>query len=110
MLDCDVLITSCWREQALPQPACDFLNKWEQIAREDMKTYRFEWPAKLVHTDFRYNGLSYRIVPETFGIPYDLCEKYQQGPWVRKVHGGGFDDDLRAIPGVSNVFSDGFLD
>ena len=49
-------------------------------------------------------------MPETFGIPGDLCECFQQGHWVTKTYGGGFDDDLQAIPGVTHVFSHGFLD
>ena len=107
---CDVTLTRNWREQDLPRPIFDFMERWEKRAEESMKTYQFGWPAKLVETQFVYEGRSYSIVPGTFGIPDDLCEKFQQGPWVTRVYGGGFDDDLRMIPGVEEVQSCGFLD
>lgn len=86
------------------------MEKWEKNAEDAMKTYEFGWPAKYVHTHFSYEGKRYSIIPQTFGIPDDLCECFQQGPWVKEHYGGGFDDDLRAIRGVTNVASDGFLD
>ena len=110
LLRCDVVLSRDWREQDLPKPIDAFMEKWEAIAAEEMKHYEFGWPAKLVETQFTYEGKSYSIVPSTFGIPDDLCEKFQQGPWVTRVYGGGFDDDLRAIPGVGSVQSCGFLD
>ena len=109
-IKCDVRLTRDWRNQNLPKPVYDFMEKWEKRAEEAMKTYEFKWPAKLVETQFVYEGISYSIVPETFGIPDDLCEKFQGGPWVTRQYGGGFDDDLRAIPGMQNVNSYGFLD
>lgn len=110
MSDCDVLLTQDWRNQGLPDPICAFMEKWERNAAEAMKTYEFGWPAKLVETRFTYEGKKYSIVPSTFGIPDDLCECFQQGPWVTRTFGGGFDDDLRKIPGVTGVASYGFLD
>ena len=99
-----------WRALNLPTPIRAFMEKWQGIADAQKAMYRFGWPAKLVHTDFTYEGRRYRIVPETFGIPDDLCEWLQEGPRVTKQYGGGMDADLRAIPGVTDVFSDGFLD
>ena len=58
----------------------------------------------------RFEGKKYSIVPATFGIPDDLCECFQQGPWVTEKYGGGFDDDLGENPGVTSVGSYGFLD
>ena len=110
MLDDVITLTHEWREQGLPEPIYAFMEKWEKNAADAMKTYKFGWPAKLVRTEFVYEGRKYSIVPETFGIPDDLCECFQQGPWVTKTYGGGFDDDLQAIPGVTHVFSHGFLD
>ena len=111
MYDRDAItLTSDWRNQGLPKPIYEFMEKWEKNAADAMKTYKFGWPAKLVETRFRYEGKKYSIVPETFGIPDDLCECFQQGPWVTEKYGGGFDDDLRLIPGVTNVGSVGFLD
>ena len=111
MLDRDVtVLTRNWRRQRLPKPIYEFMEKWEKNAADAMKTYKFGWPAKLVKTCFTYAGKKYAIVPETFGIPDDLCECFQGGPWVTEKYGGGFDDDLRKIPGVTNVWSDGFLD
>ena len=101
LTQCDIRITSDWREQDLPGPICDFMARWERIAWEAMKTYRFQWPAKYVETQFVYEGQSYSIVPSTLGIPGDLCEIFQSN---------GLEDDLRAIPGVSDVQSCGFLD
>ena len=110
MCRCDVVLSQDWRSQNLPKPIYDFMEKWEAIAAEEMKRYVFGWPAKLVETQFTYEGITYSIVPSTFGIPDDLCEMFQQGPWVTREYGGGFDDDLRAIPGVKGVRSYGFLD
>ena len=106
----EITIDRDWRSQGLPEPILQFMEKWEKIAEEEMKTYEFGWPAKLVTTRFSYDGTTYYIIPATFGIPNDLCEKFQQGPWVTRKYGGGFDDDLRKIPGVSDVRSCGFLD
>ena len=97
----DVDISRDWRNQKLPEPILDFLARWQEKADEAMKTYEFMWPAKLVETQFVYEGVSYAIAPGTFGIPDDLCEIFQTN---------GMDDDLRAIPGVTGVFSCGFLD
>ena len=105
-----ITLTRDWRNQGLPGPVYGFMEKWEKIAEEAMKTYEFGWPAKLVETRFTYEGKKYSLVPETFGIPYDLCEAFQGGPWVTGKYGGGFDDDLSAIPGVTGVASYGFLD
>ena len=66
-----------------------------------METYEFMWPAKLVETQFVYEGKSYSITPGTFDIPDDLCEIFQSH---------GMADDLRAIPGVQDVQYSGFLD
>ena len=98
---CDISITREWRNQNLPKPICDFMEKWEKRAAEAMKTYKFQWPAKLVETQFIYDNESYSITPATFGIPDDLCEIFQSN---------SMDDDLRGIPGVENVQSCGFLD
>ena len=103
-------LTRDWRSQELPKPIYEFMENWEKNAAEAMKTYEFGWPAKLVETQFSYEGETYLIVPETFGIPDDLCECFQGGPWVTEKFGGGFKDDLRAIPGVTGVVSSGFLD
>ncbi len=105
-----VKLTPEWRKQNLPEPIKAFMEKWQGIADVEMETYELMWPAKLVHTDFTYHGTSYRICPETFGIPDDLCERFQYGQWVEKKYGGGMNDDLRKIDGVFGVFSDGFLD
>lgn len=111
MIDKDVItLTRDWRNQGLAEPIYAFMEKWERNAADAMKTYQFGWPAKLVTTLFTYEGQKYLIVPETFGIPDDLCECFQQGTWVTKKYGGGFDHDLEAIPGVSHVASDGFMD
>lgn len=104
VLPCD------WASLDLPGPIRSFMEKWQGIAEAELKRYKFGWPAKYVHTDFTYEGRSYRIVPETFGIPDDMCECFQQGPWVEERYGRGMDADLRAIPGVTGVFSDGHLD
>ena len=88
----------------------EFMEKWEKNAEEAMKTYEFGWPAKYVETRFTYEGKKYSIVPSTFEIPDDLCECFQQGPWVTERFGGGFERDLKRIPGVTNVGSSGFLD
>ena len=101
LIRCDVKLTSDWRNQDLPKPILDFMEKWEKRSIEAMKTYQFQWPAKLVKTQFIYEGKSYSIDPGTFGIPDDLCEIFQPN---------GMDDDLRAIPGVTDVQSCGFLD
>lgn len=98
---CDVSLTREWRNQNLPKPICDFMEKWEKKAEEAMKTYEFQWPAKLVETQFIFEGKSYSITPSTFGIPGDLCEIFQTN---------GMDDDLRAVPGMQDVQSCGFLD
>lgn len=98
-----IRITDDWRNQNLPEPICAFLEKWEKKSAEAMKTYRFQWPAKGVETVFTYEGVRYRISPATFGIPDDLCEIFQTQP-------GGFDDCLRAIPGVTDIRSCGMLD
>ena len=110
MFDDVIILTRDWRNQGLAEPIYRFMEKWEKNAADAMKTYEFGWPAKYVHTGFTYEGKHYRIVPETFGIPDDLCECFQGGPWVTEKYGGGFDDDLNAIPGVMYVGSDGFLD
>jgi hypothetical protein len=101
LLRCDISLTGDWRNQNLPIPIYDFMARWERKAAEAMKTYEFQWPAKLVETQFIYEGKSYSITPGTFGIPNDLCEIFQTN---------GMDDDLRTIPGVQNVMSCGFLD
>ena len=101
LLRCDVCIGRDWRNQNLPKPIYEFMERWEQKAEEAMKTYQFRWPAKLVETQFIYEGKSYSITPATFGIPQDLCEIFQ-------TH--GMDDELRGIPGVQDVHSCGFLD
>lgn len=106
----EITLTRDWRKQGLPKPIYEFMEKWERNAAEAMKTYEFGWPAKLVETRFTYEGKKYSIFPSTFGIPDDLCECFQQGPWVTERFGGGFDDDLKRIPGVTDVWSDGFLD
>ena len=106
----EIILTREWREQNLPLPIAAFMEKWEKNAADAMKDYHFGWPAKLVETRFDYAGKTYRIVPATFGIPDDLCECFQQGPWVTEHFGGGFDADLKAIPGVTGVGSFGFLD
>ena len=98
---CDVRLTRDWRNQDLPKPIAQFMERWEKKAEKAMKTYQFQWPAKYVETQFLYEGKSYSIVPGTFGIPDDLCEIFQTN---------GMDDDLRSIPGVENVQSCGFLD
>ncbi len=105
-----IKLTPDWQKQDLPEPIRVFMEKWQGIADAEKMTYEFGWPAKLVHTDFTYNGISYRICPETFGIPYDLCECLQGGSWIEERYGGGMDDDLHKIGGVTRVFSDGFLD
>ena len=110
MMGIDVKLTKNWREQNLPEPIRGFMEKWEKIAETEMKTYKFGWPAKLVETVFTFEGLTYSMTPETFGIPDDLCECFQGGPWITEKYGGGFDDDLKAIPGVTGVTSFGFLD
>ena len=110
MFDDVITLTPDWRNQGLPEAIHPFMEKWERNAAEAMKTYRFMWPAKLVETRFTYEGKNYSIVPATFGIPDDLCECFQGGPWVTETYGGGFDDDLRKIPGVTSVGSYGFLD
>ncbi len=98
---CDISITSGWRNQNLPEPICEFMERWEKRTEEEMKTYEFMWPAKLVETQFVYEGKSYSIRPGTFGAPDDLFEIFQTN---------GLDDDLRSIPGVQDVWSCGFLD
>ena len=40
------------------------------------------------------------ITPDTFGIPQDLGERLQEGPWVDEKYGGGLASDLRKIEGV----------
>ncbi len=105
-----ITLTRDWRNQGLPEPIYAFMEKWERNAEDAMKTYEFKWPAKLVSTRFTYEGKKYSIVPSTFGIPDDLCERFQQGRWVTWHYGGGFDQDLKAIPGVTDVGSFGFLD
>ena len=101
MFHCDVNLTSDWRNQNLPEPICEFMEKWEKKAEEAMNTYEYMWPAKLVETQFIYKGKSYSIVPHTFRIPDDLCEIFQTD---------GMEDDLRRIPGIQDVQSCGFLD
>ena len=101
MFRCDVSLGRDWRNQNLPEPICKFMERWEKKADEAMKTYVFQWPAKLVETQFIFEGKSYSITPSTFGIPDDLCEIFQTN---------GMDDDLRSIPGVQDVQSCGFLD
>ena len=98
---CDVHLRKDWRDQELPEPICEFMERWEKKAEEAMKTYRFQWPAKMVETQFMYEGKTYSIIPGTFGIPADLCEIFQTN---------GMDADLQAIPGVEDVQSCGFLD
>ncbi len=111
MFDKDVItLTRDWRKQGLPEPIYEFMEKWEKNAEEAMKTYEFGWPAKYVETRFTYEGKKYSIVPSTFEIPDDLCECFQQGSWVTERFGGGFERDLKRIPGVTNVGSSGFLD
>lgn len=105
-----IKLTPDWRKQSLPPAIRAFMEKWQGIADEEMKTYEFGWPAKLVHTDFEYNGVRYRICPETFGIPDDLCECLQHSRRIEERYGGGMDKDLRGMDGVTYVFSDGFLD
>ncbi len=105
-----IKLTPDWRSQHLPQVIRAFMEKWQGVADEEMKTYKFGWPAKLVHTDFTYRGTCYRICPETFGIPYDLCECLQCGTQIEEKYGSRMDEDLLAIDGVTYVFSNGFLD
>ena len=106
----EVDITSEWHNQELPEPIKAFLEKWQGIADEEMKIYELEWTAKLVETRFSYRGVRYSITPSTFDIPDDLCERLQNGPWVKEKYGGGLDADLRKIEGVKSVHSFGFLD
>ena len=106
----EVDITSEWRYQDLPEPIVILLEKWQGIADEEMKIYELEWTAKLVETRFSYKGIRYSITPDTFGIPQDLGERLQDGPWVEEKYGGGIDSDLRKIEGVKCVQSFGFLD
>ena len=101
LIKVDVKLTKNWRNQNLPEPIQEFMERWESEAEEAMKTYEFKWPAKLVETQFIFEGVSYSLTPETFGIPDDLCEIFQNN---------GMDDDLRAIPGVTGVCSCGFMD
>lgn len=56
MLRCDVSLTKDWRNQNLPIPIYDFMARWKRKAEEAMKTYEFQWPAKLVETQFIYEG------------------------------------------------------
>ena len=102
-MDSIIRVYSGWRKLDLPEPICDFLVKWEKKSAEAMKTYRFQWPAKGVSTEFTYEGKRYEIYPATFGIPNDLGEIFQ-------TQAGGWDDCLNAIPGVSDVRSYGMLD
>ncbi len=105
-----IKLTKDWRSQDLPAEIRAFLETWQSIADEEMKTYEFGWPAKYVITRFTFRGIRYIITPETFDIPDDLCECFQGGPWIVERHGRTMEDDLRAIQGVRNIFSDGFLD
>ncbi len=105
-----VMLTPQWREQGLPAPLMAFLEKWEAIAKAELAVYQCLWPAKMVHTDFTCGGIRYMICPETFGIPQDLGERLQCGRSIVEKYGTGLDDDLRAVEGVTEVFSEGFLD
>ena len=106
----EIDITSGWRNQDLPEPIEAILEKWQGIADEEMKIYELEWTAKLVETRFSYKGVRYSITPDTFGIPQDLGERLQDGPWVDEKYGGGLASDLRKIEGVKSVYTFGFLD
>lgn len=88
-----------WKEQKLPEEICAFLEKWSVIAAIENESYVFEWPAKLVSTQFVYEQKKYCLYPETFGIPYDLMERIQ----------GRLDRALKEM-GCKDIFSDGFLD
>ena len=100
-------ITRNWQD--LPVAVCRVLEKWQKIADEEKKQYKMMWPAKLVHTDFTYDGQNFRIVPETFGVEEDLMECFQQEPLVEGKYGTSLTKDLWSI-GCSYVFSDGFMD
>ena len=105
-----VELTKDWRNQDLPGEIRAFLETWQGIADEEMKTYEYGWPAKCVETKFTFRGIRYSITPDTFGIPDDLCECFQEGPWITERHGRTMEDDLRSIKGVRSVYSSGFLD
>lgn len=98
---CMVRLTSNWRDQNLPQPIVVFMERWEKKAAKAMETYQFQWPAKGVETLFTFERIRYQITPATFGIPDDLCEIFQTN---------GLHDELRGIPGVTDVKSYGGLD
>lgn len=104
-----ILLTRNWRNQHLPSKLRLYMNRWQKIADEAMKTYEMKWPAKNVITDFTYEGTDYRIVPETFGVEQDLMERMQADEEFRDQFGELMEDGLIEI-GCTDIFSDGDLD
>lgn len=99
-----------WREMDLPDAVINMLDKWQKIADKELETYKFGWPAKLVETKFSYDGKQYRLTPQTFGVPDDLMETLQHGPYVTEKYGISLSEDLEKTDGFSHVAAYGFLD
>lgn len=92
-----------WREQGLSKQLYAFMEKWEEIAWKERKNFRSEWPDKKIRIRFRENSKYYQIVPETFGIPDDLFELLQQGPWVTEKYGRGMNEELQEALGGTSI-------
>ncbi len=105
-----ITLPANWRELDLPDAVFAMLDKWQQIADQEMKTYKFQWPAKLVETKFVYGDIQYRIIPQTFGVPDDLMETLQYGPYSTEKYGISLSEDLEKAEGFSHVQAYGFLD
>lgn len=105
-----ITLPANWRELDLPDAVFAMLDKWQQIADQEMKTYKFQWPAKLVETKFVYGDIQYRIIPQTFGVPDDLMESLQYGPYITEKYGISLSEDLEKAEGFSHVQAYGFLD
>ena len=110
MMENIITLPANWRELDLPEAVKAMLDKWQRIADKEMETYKFEWPAKLVETKFVYGGTHYRLVPATFGVPDDLMETLQYGPYITEKYGISLSRDLEKTAGFSHVAAYGFLD
>ena len=105
-----ITLPANWRDLDLPEAVVAMLDKWQKIADKEMETYKFEWPAKLVETKFAYGGIHYSLKPETFGVPDDLMETLQYGPYITEKYGISLSQDLERTPGFTHVAAYGFLD
>ena len=105
-----ITLPANWRDLDLPEAVVAVLDKGQKIADKEMETYRFEWTAKLVETKFAYGEIHYSLKPETFGVPDDLMETLQYGPYITEKYGISLSQDLERTPDFTHVAAYGFLD